>query len=405
MGQCETGGDRFLSYAPQSVSIPAEAGIERTFDGYDLTPSELAWCDRRTVFCDVFLSPDDRDLLCIGPPFANLGRPKAILAGGGTRLRFVVEEPVSGEPVALTRIRLTGACGPAIDLRFVFADFDVRAGVAPRRPELPPVSLLLSTLQKDNDLQWLEDWCAWHRRAHGVERIVIYDNGSANAEEVRSRLAGTSRHAGHGAIVVDWRFPYGPPTRAFTHTVALNHCRLTFGAGARWCINLDIDEYLYNAGGRPLVDQLERRGPRPAHYLTGLIVPMAANVAAGRPARCFDSAVRYRRIEALRGRKYVYSPGRVGWIDIHRVRPRLNRGAAEALYGLGVAAWRRLGLGRVLGVLRGPASALADLVTGAMRSPSRREGVRNAGNGDTGTAVLLSFPRLEHRVEIRTPGG
>ena len=322
-----TGGNHFLRYEPRSVSIPAGAGIEKTFDGYDLTPSELACCDRRKVFCDVFLSPDDRELLCIGPPFANLGRPRAILEGGSTRLRFAVDEPVSGEHAALTRIRLTDARKPALDLRFVFADFDVRVNVAPRRPELPPVPLLLSTLQKDNDIQWIEDWCAWHHRVHGVERIVIYDNGSANAEQVRSRLARAAQRSGWGAVIVDWDLPWGPTRLAFSQTVELNHCRLVFGAGAKWLINLDVDEYLYNESRRPLVDYLQRRGRRSVHYLAGLIVPMVADRSN---ARCFDSPVRLRKIDAHRDRKYVCRPARVGWIETHRVRPRLDRGAQEA---------------------------------------------------------------------------
>ena len=259
----------------------------------------------------MFLSPDNRDLLCIGPPFANLGRPRAILEGGGARLRFVVDEPVSGEPVALTRIRLTDARKPALDLRFVFADFDIRVNVAPRRPELPPVSLLLSTLQKDNDLQWLEDWCAWHHRAHGVERIVIYDNGSADAEKTRSRLDQASERMEHGVVVVDWGFPYGTPTRPFTQTVALNHCRLAFGARAKWHINLDVDEYLYNASGRPLADHLECRERRSVHYLTGLIVPMTAD---RRPARCFDSRGQVAENRSA-ARQKVRLPARPGRVD------------------------------------------------------------------------------------------
>lgn len=395
-----TGGDRFLSWAPQSVSIPAGAGIERTFDGYGLTPPELARCDRRTVFCDMFLALDDSELLCIGPPFANLGRPRAVLAGGSTRLRFAVDEPVAGEPVALTRIRLPDAHKPTLDLRFVFADFDVHAKVTPRRPDLPSAPLLLATVQKDNDPQWVDDWCAWHHRAHGVERIVIYDNGSENAEEIRSRLVRAAQDFGYDAVFVDWDFPYGPPLRPFTQTVALNHCRLVFGGSVRWCINLDVDEYLYNASGRPLADYLDLHRLRSVHYLTGLIVPLAADAADRRPARCFDSAVRFRRIEAQRGRKYVYRPGRVGWIDVHRVRPRLVRGAEETFYGLAVAASRRLGLGRSLRFLSRPVHALVGLMTRATQFRLRRErsgeGVGTEGTETPGPLFFYHFRALNN---------
>ena len=380
------------SWELQSVSIPADAGVERTFDGWDLTPSELARCDHRTVFCDLFLSPDDRELLCIGPPFANLGRPRAVLADGSRKLPFAVEEPVAGELVALTRVRLTEAPASPLHLRFAFAEFEIAVDVTPRRPEPPPVSLLLSTIQKDNDPRWVEDWCAWHHLAHGVERIVIYDNGSANADETRTRLAQAARRWALDLIVVDWDFPFGPPIRYAAHhapTVTLNHCRLAFGARVKWCINLDVDEYLYNESGLPLADHLQRRGRRSVHYLTGLIVPM---VTDGHPARCFDSAVRFRAIEPQRGIKYVYRPGRVGWLSLHRVRPRLNR-VTTVLYALGVMAWRRMGLRRKLRRLTGLTDALAALATRAARIRSRSEPVR-AEVGNPGPLFFYHFRAL-----------
>ena len=73
---------------------------------------------------------------------------------------------------------------------------------------------------------------AWHHRMHGVGRFVIYDNASADRDDVYAELArrvdcrpGTTRVR---RSLSSWDYPYGPPRPLelkFTQTVALNHCR------------------------------------------------------------------------------------------------------------------------------------------------------------------------------------
>ena len=130
-------------------------------------------------------------------------------------------------------------------------------------PARPHVALTLSTVQKDNELQWLDDWCTWHHRVHGVGRFAFYDNGSADRDAVYDAVYAelARRVKGPELIVVAWDYPYGPALQhglKFAHTVALNHCRLLFGPYADWCVNLDVDEYLFNTGSAPLASYLGR---------------------------------------------------------------------------------------------------------------------------------------------------
>ena len=314
------------TYSPQGIRIPDDVDVERTFDG-DPGEEALPDFDRRTVFCDIFLSQRRDQLLCIGPPLLNLGTPESVVLRGGTR-RFAVENPpvpIPSRRMSLLRIGLEAGDHRAMETGTVgllvrFPEFRLDIPVA--RPAAVPrkrVSLTLSTLQKDNDPRWLRDWCAWHHRAHGVERVVFYDNGSRDADEVYAKLA--RRSEGFELVVVHWNYLYGPAEPIHLHyaqTTALNHCRLMFGPHTRWCINLDVDEYLSSNARRPLASVLDRAAGAAVH-LPSYIVPAVAGESGG---RCFDSPWRSRDIEAVRGRKYIYRPEAVRFSDNHEFVPK-----------------------------------------------------------------------------------
>ena len=118
-------------------------------------------CDRRTLFYDLIRSPERRELVCMGPPFWNLGGPVAISAQGAPA-EFTVEEvdtPLvrrrAMEPdrrLSITRVRLDeNHMGRTIELRFSFREFEVEASCssAPQATAREKVDLTLTTLQKD----------------------------------------------------------------------------------------------------------------------------------------------------------------------------------------------------------------------------------------------------------------
>ena len=310
-------------YTPQAVCVPTGVGVERSFAGYEIGDELRALCDKTTVFCDVFRVPNRDEVVCIGPPFLNFGHPHTVRLLGRRR-RFVVEDkPWGSRRVSILRIigtsDVNSADDPNVDLQVHFPEFEIDAQVRlPRGVPRPHVALTLATIQKDNDLQWLDDWCTWHHRMHGVGRFVIYDNGSADRDDVYAELA--SRAEGVALIVVNWDYLFGPPwlhELKFAHAVVLNHCRLLFGPYTHWCINLDVDEYLFNSGSRPLASYLGQMR-KPHVYLPSYIVPMTVDNS---PRRCFDSPFRTASATFER-RKYIYRVAGTALAEVHYVVPR-----------------------------------------------------------------------------------
>ena len=350
-------------YAPLAVRLPDGAGVERSYAGLGLGPGELALCDRRTVFSDVFASADGRELICIGPPWDEFGPPLAVAVDGRART-FRAEVPTEFDirRAALLRVALAASARGVVEVRVEFARFAVAATVdldAQLPWRLRRVALTLAAVQKDNPLAWLRDWCLWHRRAHGFERVVVYDNGSRDADVVHARLGAAAARFGMELIVVRWGFPYGPPRRFaanLAQTVAFNHCRLRFGGATRWCVNLDVDEYLYNASDRPLEACLASAARDGIAYLPQYRVPCAS---AGATERCFASPRREIRLQRRAGRKVAYRPPLTRWNEVHSAAP-VRRSLPNRVAGRAVAALRRapapvrIALAALAGRLRWP---------------------------------------------------
>lgn len=375
-GYCMTGAHRsqpgLVTYVPQSVFIPPEIRSEREPPAA-LSEDDRMRCDRRTLFYDLILSSERRELLCVGPAFRNLGNPVAISAQG-IPVEFAVEDldtpsvrrcrTAADRRLSITRVLLDETrMGRTVELRFSFRDFSVDASCS-----LVPtigrkrVGLTLTTLQKDNDVQWIRDWCIWHHRAHGVERIIIYDNASANIDDVYTNL---SSLASPELIFVRWNFPYGPhslrsqslfPSFHFAQVGSLNHCRMVFGDCTDWCINLDIDEYLYNNGDAPLLLRLRDRKHRRRSvvYLRSYRVPMTNSFT---PRRSFDSPFRSRalRREAM---KYMHRPERTAVSGIHRLTTT-RRLALRAVRERAAKLLLFTGLLRTGGILSGKVRRIA----------------------------------------------
>ena len=58
-------------------------------------------------------------------------------------------------------------------------------------------------------------------------------------------------------VLVDWPFEYGRSPDKFAQRGAMNHCRMRFAVQNGYCINADIDEYLVNKTGQPLLENLD----------------------------------------------------------------------------------------------------------------------------------------------------
>ena len=70
----------------------------------------------------------------------------------------------------------------------------------------PGYRLALTTVQKDNPIEWVHDLLLWHHREFGVRRLILYDNGSENLDELIAQLS--SRSFELEIVFVDWLFPH-----------------------------------------------------------------------------------------------------------------------------------------------------------------------------------------------------
>ena len=137
------------------------------------------------------------------------------------------------------------------------------------QPDLSPIFAgrrVVTTLSKDNDIDWIVDWIRFYVRIHGADAVLLYDNGSNAYEtsELRARL--DEAFPDLAIVVVDWPFPYGPQGGAagavdgveapwdsdFCQTGSLQHARHRFLRTAKSVLNVDIDELVLSTRGRSI---------------------------------------------------------------------------------------------------------------------------------------------------------
>ncbi|MBF0489369.1 MAG: glycosyltransferase [Candidatus Omnitrophica bacterium] len=202
-----------------------------------LHPSEkIESYDDKTLFYDVFLTPNNSTLILIGPPFLNLQNELGELS-----IQFngkVIPLSWENNEGVITIIRA--------DVALVFPINLVRVSFKNSNEEFSfkvPQNIInfkgrtLVTLQKNNKLIWIKDWI--HHYLPLVDQIIIYDNGSDNFKEIQSL-------SNDKVKIVPWVFKYGPPKsfkNDFCQAGALNHCYLKF-IESGYLFNFDIDEIL-----------------------------------------------------------------------------------------------------------------------------------------------------------------
>jgi hypothetical protein len=118
-------------------------------------------------------------------------------------------------------------------------------------PERGRAYLAACTIYRD-DADYLAEWIEFHR-LFGVERFVLYDNGSTDHHlEVLSPYLESGLATRH-----EWPGPFlgrnGRPKALFT---AFEHCVGAHRDDARWIAFLDVDEFLFSPAGTQLPEVL-----------------------------------------------------------------------------------------------------------------------------------------------------
>lgn len=222
--------------------------------------------DDRTLFYDIVADGDE--LILVGPPLLNLEEPvkESRIRINGKRVRAVTTKRL--ERAQLTRITAKSIITDGSRLQLshpLLGDFDIR--IDANRFDLFKGSRVLMTMQKDEELKWIEDWANYYVRVHGVDSILLFDNNSSSYSQNEIKEALDRVHGLHRAFVVDWPFKYGPQGGAWVGTAASwdsDFCQIGAFQTARYkdsgssagVINADIDELVVPLSSRSLFDAL-----------------------------------------------------------------------------------------------------------------------------------------------------
>ncbi|MGD8818197.1 MAG: glycosyltransferase family 2 protein [Acidobacteriota bacterium] len=244
-------------YVPNAVRLPPDIGVRRAlrepeprFGEAPFSRQELAAYDDSTIFYDVFLDHGNRRLLAIGPPLLNLRGACEPLsahvrtAGGGTAGPLAYRERDCDGTCSIFEFDLPAEVTPddGVSLSLQVGD------VAQSEVTIPPSSsspsrLTLGAIQKDNLPRWISDWARYHHDL-GVDRLVLYDNGSERIDDVVEVLQDLPARL--EVLLVAWDFKYGPARgwgNRFAQRGMLNHLASKWG-NADWILNADVDEYV-----------------------------------------------------------------------------------------------------------------------------------------------------------------
>lgn len=201
--------------------------------------------DRFTLFYDIFLDPKNRKLTMISPPWLNLESIYFPITIHFNELEFIVSEPTKSVEPRVSILEFGIDPKNILDLNNVSITFRNGTNHSCRIPRAKKLNLgrCLQTLQKDNRIEWISDWCKYYRDNFNIKSIYIYDNGSRNIDELK--LFASDKN---WLTIIEWEYKFGALghyNNRFTQIGAMNHFRL------KYCIdnlvfNFDIDEYLHS---------------------------------------------------------------------------------------------------------------------------------------------------------------
>ena len=327
-------------YLPKSLNLPIELGINRTIPNpQKFSADQLKKFDSKTIFYDVFLDLCQRKLRAIGPRLLNLNEevlPLKVYVND-QRINFRLDEVE--RLVFFESQELLTNLNENVFVRFEFKAFvrdivlNLNESTAWER-DSGDTRLTITTLQKGNYIEWIEDWVKWHRRLYGVKRLILYDNGSSNRDELLRRLSHLEDEV--KVIFVDWNYPYGLEQYECAQPGSLNHARLAFPIRNSYCINLDIDEFLVMLNNQHLVEYLDQKLSKPtlgAVIFSQYLVPNIIHTQSEKIPRFHQFPYRFRHFgkpsrnqawsEVMR-MKYIYHFDRIGYNGTHRTMSDKN---------------------------------------------------------------------------------
>ena len=231
-----------------STADLSDSEIRRDYlaDPSDQDGSYVREYDRTTLWYDAFWRQGRVILIC--PKLLNI----APLIGSA---EFFLDGRIT-KPARLRRysrhdvIELESASRP-VEVSAKCQQFEVATPVSETELDRFAGMNTHFTISRDNDPQWIQDFAFYHRKTHGLQALVLFDNGSTRYPisiiDDALQDAGLLDYA-----IVSAPLPYGRSASEgrkhnakFLHTSLMNIARLRFLGRARAVLNADIDELIW----------------------------------------------------------------------------------------------------------------------------------------------------------------
>lgn len=262
----------FARYTPHTIRIPESSEVRRnaTRSAKHIDDTYHTKYDANTLFYDCTIVGNA--LLLSGPPLINLEphvRAAALKVNGSSVTITDIQHHERSDSVwiALPDVDLSSPISfsiesPGLEIS-TMREIDVSVS------EMLEGKHTLMTLQLDEELTWISDWASYYVRSHGIDAVLIYDNGTTQYT-MRDLLNTLSRVEGlESAVIVDWDFPYGPQGSPWVGTDvpwdsdfcqigAFQNARYGVARDTRTLVNADIDELVISPTGERLIDAVNK---------------------------------------------------------------------------------------------------------------------------------------------------
>ncbi|MGU9977492.1 MAG: glycosyltransferase family 92 protein, partial [Candidatus Oxydemutatoraceae bacterium WSBS_2016_MAG_OTU14] len=258
--------------------------------------------DFDTICFDVFFSVDGKAIVAVCPPLRNLKKAlfplKIFFQNKQLDCKLIIPRHAAVfDTVHFIEISLPKdfQAQDKTILEFQWKSFTQQCQVsnnpfAHLTSQTTPMALI--TAQKNNPLVWIKDWCLFYHRVHGVNHILIYDNGSDYRDSLSQELKALDPAL--QVQVVAWDFSHREQVGA------LNHAHHLLGRASQYLLSFDIDAYLVNTTNKTLLTILQNtlRKEDPAMCVPGFAVGAAPH----------DAKENFKRVFDLPANKKYYSP-------------------------------------------------------------------------------------------------
>ncbi len=285
--------------------------------------------DERQIFYDVFWNHSEDRILAVGPAPRNIRR-----SIGAARVHALPsrEQLKTSLHISLSTMvaEWKGIPAGTTEIEVEIGGHTFTLKVQPNLSHQFVDRRVLFTMNKNNDLAWIEEWAHWHVKLHGTDTIFLFDNGSDryatdDIAAVLSQIDGLRSYA-----VIDFPHKFGPIDPAvtfdpywarFAQISSMSIVLRRLAASAHGLLNLDIDELANAPGGHSLYD-LVRETRHGLLILPGRWVEPDIRQDGGKTGAHgqFNLVHRDRKVRESSPVKWILDPGR-RWISNLKAHP------------------------------------------------------------------------------------